>query len=106
MDEQPIEKRDTRAEAIGSVVRFAFTYGVVVGLWGLALNKDFVLFGVVGAILGSILSLIFAVPVISTRKTYEDMDDAVSGTNAIWGAAAIYVGISGVIVWIVRIIFW
>lgn len=106
MEEHPIEKRDTRAEAIGAVVRFAFTFSIVIGIWGLALNKDFVLFGIIGAILGSILSLILVVPVILNQRTEESLDNIVSAANTLWGGVAVYAIIFGVIAWIIRIIFF
>ena len=106
MERHPIKSRDARIQAFRSIVRFMVYFGIAVGIWGTAFGKSFIQFGVVGAVVGLLLSLIFVAQVIVIQKTVEGAEDIIFGSNSMLGFLSIIIGISGLIVWMVRVLFW
>jgi len=110
MEEQLFTKKEARANATKSIFvsapRFIVIYSVALGIWGLALNKGFLWFGLSGAIIGILVSLLSIAPVIAIKRTQEQIKETMFAAGAIWGGIGIFIGVAGIILWIVRVMFF
>ncbi|MBT3690154.1 hypothetical protein HOE31_03230 [bacterium] len=100
----------TRSQAITMAITVGFTFiiywTISIGIWGLALNKNILSFALFGACFGLLIDILFIVPVIATKKTQEKALDMQTSANLVWGTPAIVIGILGLCVWIIKIIFF
>lgn len=106
LEEKPISKGQAKMNAIMAALHLIVYYGIALSIWGLALKKSFLWFGLSGVIVGTLISLVFVVPVIAMQRTVERTKDMMFAAGAIWGNIAILVGVLGIIVWIIRAIFF
>ena len=81
-------------------------YGISIGIWGLVFKKSFFIFGLYGVIAGFLISLLSAAPVLSFQRTKERIRDISFGVSTIWGNLGIIIGISGIVAWFIRAIFF
>ena len=81
-------------------------YGIALGIWGLVLKKNFLWFGLSGFIVGLLISLVFVVPVIAMQRTAKRTKNMMFAAGATWGNIGILIGILGIVVWIIRAIFF
>ena len=108
-EHKSIIKRAAKVNAIKATLHFIVLYGIALSIWGLALKKNFLWFGLFGVIVGLLISLAFVVPVIvkqMTLRTEGDPRDTMFGAGVIWGGWAIIIGVLGIVVWIIRAIFF
>jgi hypothetical protein len=106
MEEKPITRGQAKMNAIMATLHLIFYYGIALIIWGFALKQSIFWFGLTGVILGLLISLVFVVPVIAVQRTEEYTKDMMFAAGAIWGNIGIFIGILGIIVWIIRIIFF
>jgi len=105
-EEKPITKGQAKMNAIMATLHLIVYYGIGLSIWGLALKKSFLWFGLFGVIVGLLISLIFVVPVIAMQRTKERTKDIMFGVGASWGIIGIIIGVLGIVVWIIRAIFF
>lgn len=105
-EEKPITKGQAKMNAFMATLHLIVYYGIALGIWGIALKKSFLWFGLFGVIAGLMISLMFVVPVIAVQGTEERTKDIMFGVGMMWGIIAIIIGALGIIVWIIRAIFF
>lgn len=106
MEEKIITRCQSIAYAIGGALGLIIYYGIVLSFWGLALKKSFLWFGLAGTIVGLLISLVFVVPIIATQRTEERTKDMMFAAGSTWGTIGIIIGSLGIVVWIIRAIFF
>jgi hypothetical protein len=106
MEEKPLLKYEAFWSAVMTTLHLVVYYGVALSIWGLTLKKSIFWFGLYGVIAGLLISLVFVAPVIVTSKTKDRVRDMMFSAGAIWGNVGILIGILGIIIWIVRVIFF
>lgn len=92
--------------AVVAALHMIVYYSVALGIWGLAFKKGFLQFGLFGSLLGLLISLVFIVPIIALSRSEDHTKEMMFAIGATWGNLGILVGILGVIVWIVRAVFF
>lgn len=103
---KPIHRSEAVMTAIWCVLQLIISYAVVAGIWGLVFKKSFLVFGLLGGIAGLLVSLIFVAPVVAFQRTKTRIQDITFGAGSLLFVPVIYIGILGLIVWIVRVIFF
>ena len=106
MEEKPIEGGQAKMSAIMATLHLIVYYGIALSIWGLALEKSLLWFGISGAAVGLLISLVFVAPVIAAQKNAERIKDMVFAAGALWGNIGIIIGVLGLVAWIVRAIFF
>lgn len=104
--EQSISKYQANMNAVMATLHLMVYYGVVLLIWGFSLNKNILLFSFIGIIIGLIIGLVFVAPVMAMQKTVGRTKDMMFAAGALWGNLAIVIGVLGVIVWVIRAIFF
>jgi len=97
-----------KALAIAFFVSFKLIVycGIAVSIWALVFNKSLLVFGLYGVIIGFIISLLFVAPVIALQRNNERIKNSVSGVGMLLIPVIAMVGIVGLIVWGIRLIFF
>lgn len=103
---KPIQRSESVMTAIFVSLQLIFYYGIAIGIWSLVLKKSFLLFGLTGAIIGFLISILLVVPIIVGKRTKENIRNTVSGVGLSIGNFGIVIGIVGLIAWIIRLIFF
>ena len=106
IEEKIISRGQAKMNAIIASLHLIVYYGIALSIWGLALKKSFLWFGLSGVMVGFLISLIFVAPVIAMQKTEGCTKDMMFAAGAIWGNIGIVIGILGIVVWIVKAIFF
>lgn len=106
MVENPITRKQARMNAVMATLHLIVYYGIALGIWGLALKKAFVPFGLAGVIIGLLISLVLVAPVIAVQKSEERTREMMFAVGATWGNIAIFIGILGIVTWVIRAIFF
>jgi len=106
MEEKPITRGQAKMNAIMAALHLVVYYGIALGIWGLALKKSFLWFGLSGVVVGLLISLVFVVPVIAMQRTEERTKDMMFAAGSIWGNIGILIGVLGIVAWIIRVIFY
>jgi hypothetical protein len=98
-----------RSESVMTSVLVSFYliagYGISIGLWGIVFKKSFLMFGLYGAIVGLLVSLLPALVMISQR-TRESLREVIMGIGIMVGSIAVIIGIMGLVAWVIRLIFF
>src|ERR1700722_19083563 len=105
-DDQIITRGQARMDAFMTALHLIFYYAIALGIWGLAVHKSFIWFGLSGAVLGLLVSLVFVVPVIAGQRTANRSKDMIFAASALWGNFAIIIGIAGILAFVIRLIFF
>jgi len=103
---KPIHRSEAIMTAVWCVLQLIASYAVVAGLWGLVFKKSFLVFGLFGGIAGLLVSLIFVAPVVAFQRTKKRIQDITFGAGSLLFVPVIYIGILGLIAWIVRMLFF
>ncbi len=106
MEEKPLLKNESFGSAVMAALHLIFYYGIAIGIWGLALKKSILWFILFGAIAGLLIGLVFVCPVVASQRTKGRLQDIMFSAGSIWGGIATIIGVLGIIVWIIRIIFF
>lgn len=106
MEEEPISRVKARTSAVMAALHLIVYYGAAVGLWGLALKMSLILFVLVGAIIGLLISLLFVSPVVAMQRTKEKARDMMFAASSIWGGISIIIGVLALVIWIIRVLFF
>lgn len=101
----PIYRSEAVMIAIFSSLQLIFYYGVAVSIWGLVFKGNLLSFGLWGIIFGVIISVLSVGPVIAFQRTREKVKDISFGAGVIWGNIAIIIGVLGIFVWIIGLVF-
>lgn len=102
----PLHKSEAVMTAVWCVLQLIFIYAIVGGIWGLVFKKSFLFFGLFGGIIGLLVSLLFVAPVVAHQRTKQRIQDIVFGAGSLLFVPIIYIGILGLIVWIIKLIFF
>jgi len=103
---KPIHRSESIMTAIMNTIQLMITYGIAIGIWGLVFKKSFLIFGLYGVMAGLLISLLFIVPVTASQRTKERIKDTSFGAGLMLVIPAIYIGIGGLVVWVIRLIFF
>lgn len=103
---KPLHRREPIMTAVFVSLQLMAYYGVAIGIWGLVFKKSFMTFGFYGVIVGFLISLLSAAPVVAFQRTKERVRDMSFGIGATWGNLAIIIGVLGLVAWIVRFVFF
>jgi len=106
MEEEPLLKYEAFWTAVMAALQLILYYSAAIGIWGLALKKSIFWFILSGAVLGLIISLLFVSPVVASQKTKGRIQDIMFASSSMWGGLSIIIGILGITVWIIRVIFF
>jgi len=102
----PIHRIESIMTVVWNSLQLMGTYGIVAGIWGLVFQKSFFVFGFYGAIAGLLISLMFIAPVIVFQRTREKIRDMSFGSGSMWLVPALFIGVLGIIVFLIRLIFF
>lgn len=105
MKEKQITKSQARVNAIMAILHLIVYFAIALGVWGLALEKSILWFGLGGAVAGLLIGLLFVAPVVSSQRSGDRTKEMMFAVGAIWGFIALSIGILGIIVWIIRLVF-
>ena len=103
---KPIHQSEAIMTALFVSLQLIAYYAIAIGIWGLVFGGSFLVFGFYGAIVGLIISLLSVAPVVAYQRTKERIKDIVFGVSVLWGNFGIVIGALGVIVLIVKLIFF
>lgn len=105
MEKTILERSRAKSMALGVILQLVIGYCVAISIWGLALNKNLLWFALVGIIIGLLIGL-FNAKIILMQKTVERANDMMFSMGSLWGGLCTITGILGLIVWIIRVIFF
>lgn len=103
---KPIHRSEAVMTAVMNTIQLMITYGITSGLWGLVFKKSFLTFGLYGAIAALFISLLFVAPVTASQRTKKRIKDTSFGASLMLVTPVIYIGIAGLVVWVIRLIFF
>lgn len=103
---KPLHRSNSIMTAVFVTLQLMLYYGMAMGIWGLAFKRSFLAFGFYGLIIGLLISLLFAGPVVAFQRTEEKIRDMSFGVGATWGNLGIIVGVVGLIVLVIRLLFF
>lgn len=103
---KPIHRSESIMTAIFVSLQLMAYYGIAIGIWGLVFKKSFLAFSLYGVIGGLLISLLSVAPVVAFQRTKERIRDIVYGVDLIWGTLGIIIGIVGLVAWAIRLIFF
>lgn len=101
-----LHRNESVMTAVWCVFQLIVIYALVGGIWGLVFKKSFLVFGLFGGIAGLLVSVLFVAPVVSSQRTKQRIQDIVFGAGSLLFVPVIYIGVLGLIVWIIRLIFF
>ena len=103
---EPIHRSYAIGSAIGRSFELVVSYAIVGGIWGLVFKKSFFVFSLFGGIAGLLVSVLFVAPIVASQRTKHRMQDIIFGAGSLLFVPVIYIGVLGLIVWIIRLIFF
>lgn len=103
---KPIHRSESVMTAIMNTIQLMITYGITLGVWGLVFKKSFLTFGLYGAITALFITLLFVAPVTASQRTKKRIKDISFGAGLMLVTPVIYIGIAGLVVWVIRLIFF
>jgi|SRR3989344_1654000 len=103
---KPIHRSESIMTAIMVSLTIIVCYGIAIGIWGLVFSKNFFSFGLYGATVGLLISLLFVTPVIAVQRTKERIKNTIFGVDMMITNIGIVIGILGLIIWTIRLIFF
>ena len=103
---KPIHRSEAVMRAVWCVLQLIVVYAVVGGIWGLVFKKSFFVFGLFGGIAGLLVSVLFVAPVVAFQRTKQRIQDIVFGAGSLLFIPVIFIGVLGLIAWIIILIFF
>ena len=103
---KPIHQSQSIMTATFVSLQIMALYGIAIAIWGLVFKKSFLGFGLYGVIVGFFISLLSVAPVVAFQRTKERIRDIVTGVGNVWGSVAIIIAVVGLVVWVIRVIFF
>src|SRR3989338_8868551 len=94
---KPIHRSESVMTAIMVSLTIILCYGIAIGIWGLVFSKNFFSFGLYGATVGLLISLLFVTPVIAVQRTKERIKNTIFGVDMMITNIGIVIGILGLI---------
>ena len=89
-----------------AVLHLMAYYGAAGLAWGLALKGNLLWASISGVIVALVVSALFVLPVLTKQRSEERTQEVMFAIGAIWGNLAILAGGVGIIVWLVRLVFF
>jgi hypothetical protein len=102
----PIHRKEAIMTAVFVSLQLMAYYGIAIGIWGLIFKKSFWVFGFFGLIVGLLISLLSAAPIVAFQRTRERIRNVVDGVSILWGNIGIIIGVIGLITWIIKLMFF
>lgn len=102
----PISLDRARGAGLWAVLHMIAYYAAAGLVWGLALGRSVIWFAAIGASIGLIIGILFGFLVVSRQATEERVRDVMFAVGATWGNLAILAGVAGLVVWVVRAVFF
>jgi hypothetical protein len=102
---KPIHRSEAVMTAVMNTIQLMITYGITLGVWGLVFEKSFFTFSLYGAITALFVSLLFIAPITASQRTKKRIKDISFGAGLMLVTPVIYIGILGIVAWIIRVIF-
>lgn len=102
----PIHRSESVITAIFVSLQLLICYGIIAGIWGLVFKKGFLKFGFYGVIVGLSIGLLFVSPVVAFQRTREQIQDVVFGVHITFGGLGFIIGLVGLIILVIRLIFF
>jgi hypothetical protein len=87
------------------ILQFIVLYAVVFAVWGFALRQSVLLFAIIGGVI-AIIPGFLSYSVAARKGTKEGTREMMFAAGAIWGSLALLLGVLGVVVWLVRVLFF
>jgi hypothetical protein len=103
---KPIHRKEAAMTAVMNTIQLMITYGITLGLWGLVFKKSFFTFSLYGVIAALIISLLLVAPVTASQRTKKRIQDISFGAGLMLVTPVIYIGIAGLVVWVIQLIFF
>lgn len=103
---KPLHLHESIMTAFFVTLQLMAYYGIAIGIWGLVFKKSFLIFGFYGAVAGLLISLLSAAPVVAFQRTKKRIRNIVDGVGLLLGNSAIIIGVIGLIVLAIRLIFY
>lgn len=103
---KPIHRSEAVMTAVWCVLQLIVIYAIVGGIWGLVFKKSFFVFSLFGGIAGFLISVLFVAPVVAFQRTKQRIQDIVFGASSLLFVPIIYIGVLGLVVWVIRLIFF
>jgi len=102
---KPIHRSEAIMTAVFVSLKLIAYCGIAIGIWGLVFKKSFLAFGLYGAIAGSLISLLSVAPAVAFQRTKERIRNTVFGVGVLLIPIIFIIGIVGLIVWAIRLLF-
>ncbi|MEQ1509822.1 MAG: SMI1/KNR4 family protein [Sphingopyxis sp.] len=102
----PISPDRARGAGLWAVLHMIAYFAAAGLVWGLALGRSVIWFAAIGASAGFLIGFLFGFLVVSRQTTEEKARDVMFAVGATWGNLAILSGAAGLIVWVVRVVFF
>jgi len=102
----PLHRSESVMTAVFVSLQLIAYYGIATGIWGFVFNKSFLVFGLYGIIAGLLISLLSAAPVVAFQRTKERIREMSFGVGATWGNLGIIIGVVGLAVWVIKLLFF
>lgn len=102
---KPIHRSYAIGSAIGRSFELIVSYAIVGGIWGLVFKNLFI-FSLSGGAIGLLVSALFVAPVLASQRTKQRIQDISFGVGSLLFVPVVYIGALGLIVWIIRLIFF
>jgi len=101
----PVHRNSPIVTFVFNSLELMIMYGIAFGIWGLIFSRSFFVFAIYGSILALIINILFG-PVVAFQRTREKVREMSFVFGYLWSNLAIYVGILGLIVLAIRLIFF
>lgn len=102
----PIHRSEPVMTAVWAALQLMALYGIAIAIWGIVFKKSILIFGIYGVVAGLLISLLFSVPVVAFQRTRERVKDMSFGVGAMWGTIGIAIGIAGLAMLGIRLMFF
>ncbi len=103
---KPLHRSESVMTSVFVSLQLMAYYGIAIGIWGLFFKKSFLVFSFYGVIVGLLISLLSAAPVVAFQRTKQRIRIIVEGVGLMWGNLGIVIGIVGLVAWIIRLTFF
>lgn len=87
------------------IAQFVLLYGAAIGVWGPALGKSILWFAIIGGVIGLLAGTLTTL-VGTSKRTSEGASETMFAAGAIWGLPGLVIGGLGLLVWVIRAIFF
>jgi hypothetical protein len=105
-EETPISSDRARGAGIWAIIHMIAYFGAAGFAWGLALRGSLLWYAIFGGLVGLVVGTLFGFLVVSRQRTEERVREMMFVVGATWGNLAILGGALGLVIWVVRLVFF